>query len=64
MATALAIMIGLNLLLLFSTTIFFYFWRMETKENKRFHTPVQIPEIDWDYTKQFGWKEDHTSEDL
>ncbi len=58
MATALAIMIGLCLLLLLTTTLFFCFWQMELKNNKRYHTPVNLPEIDWDYTREMGWRED------
>ncbi len=58
--TALAIMIGVSLLLFGSTMFFAWAWGEEVRHSNKFNTAVKPPELDWDwdYTRERGWIED------
>lgn len=55
MGTAIAILIGLCLLLLGAVGFLLSLVQEYDRREKRYYNPVDVPPVKWDYTKDGGW---------
>ena len=57
MATLCAILIGLCLLLLGVCAFLIALVQEYDRREKRYYFHVEVPDIDWDYTREQGWRD-------
>ena len=58
MGTAIAILIGLCLFLLGIVAFLLCLVQDYERREKRWYAPVEVTPVDWDYTREQGWRED------